>query len=364
MMTSKKLSSLHSPKFGKNQVALLERLSNAVAVSGDEGEVRSIVLEQVKPFADSVKVDAIGNILVTRKPAKKDALKVLVASHMDEVGFMLVQNDDDNLYQFALVGGMDIRQLPAKPVWIGRDHVPGVIGAKPIHLQEEDEGKRKIALDAMRIDFGLEKPGKIAIGDRGTFATSFKQVGPSLFGKALDNRMGVTLLIELVKNAPSHIELQAAFTVQEEVGLRGAKVAAYAFNPDLAIALDSTPSFDFPAWDDEENAVYNTRLGYGPALYLSDSGTLSDPRLIRYFIEIAEKHGIPCQFRQPGGGGTDAGAMHKQRAGIPSISISIPHRYTHSAVSIARLSDWQNTFALLLNGLQEIQPSIIKGERK
>jgi putative aminopeptidase FrvX len=363
IMNASRNSSTKKITIGKSQLALLERLSNAVAVSGDEGEVRSIILEQLKPVADELKVDSIGNVLAIRKSARKNALKVMIASHMDEVGFMLVQNDDENLYQFAVVGGIDVRQLPAKPVLIGKEHLPGVIGAKPIHLQEEDEGRRKIALDAMRIDFGLEKPS-LKIGDRGSFATTFKQVGPSLVGKALDNRMGVALLIEILKNAPAHIELQAAFTVQEEVGLRGARVAAYAFNPDLAIALDSTPAFDFPAWDGEENVVFNTRLGMGPAIYLSDSGTLSDPRLVRYLVEVAEMYKIPFQFRQPGGGGTDAGAIHKQHAGIPSISISIPHRYTHSAVSIARFSDWQYTYALIMSALNDIQPSILKGDRK
>lgn len=363
-MNSTKTRKQKPSRFGKNQIALLERLSNAVAVSGDEAEVRSIVLELVKPVADHVKVDAVGNVLVTRKARSVNPLKVLVASHMDEVGFMLVHCDDDNLYQFALVGGIDIRQLPAKPVWFGRGHIPGVIGAKPIHLQEEGEGKQKISLDSMRIDFGMEKPDGLKIGDRGTFATCFKQVGPSLFGKALDNRMGVALLIELVKNAPDNIEFQAAFTVQEEVGLRGAKVAAFAFNPDLAIALDSTPSFDFPLPEGEENTVYNTRLGNGPAIYLSDAGTISDPRLVRFFTEIAEKSRIPYQFRQPGGGGTDAGAMHKQHSGIPSLSISIPHRYTHSAVSIARYADWENTYKLLYNAIHALTPGMLKVERK
>lgn len=155
----------------------------------------------------------------------------------------------------------------------------------------------------------------------------------------------------------------AAFTVQEEVGLRGAKVAAYALEPDVAIALDSTPANDLPAWDGSENARYNTRLGEGPAIYVADAATLSDPRLIRFLVETAQAAGIPYQIRQPGGGGTDAGAMHKQRAGIPTVSISVPGRYLHTPLSIARLSDWKNTLALVYTALAQLTPDLFKVDR-
>jgi len=151
--------------------------------------------------------------------------------------------------------------------------------------------------------------------------------------------------------------------VQEEVGLRGAKVAAYAFDPDLAIAVDSTPANDLPAWDGEENTAYNTKLGLGPAIYVADGGTLSDPRLIRHLTATAEAEVIPYQLRQPGGGGTDAGAIHKQRAGIPSVSVSVPGRYAHSAASIARIEDWKNTLALLHAALSQMPPELLTSER-
>jgi endoglucanase len=184
-----------------------------------------------------------------------------------------------------------------------------------------------------------------------------------LRGKALDNRLGVATLIELVKHTPPNIDLQAAFTVQEEVGLRGARVAAFAFNPDLAIVLDSTPAYDLPAWDADENARYNTHLGAGPAIYVADSGTLSDPRLIRYFIETAEENEIPYQVRQPGGGPTDAGTIHRVREGIPSISVSVPGRYHHSPAAIVRLSDWQHTWNLVATALSRLTPDVLAGDR-
>jgi endoglucanase len=160
------------------------------------------------------------------------------------------------------------------------------------------------------------------------------------------------------------VDLCAAFTVQEELGARGAKVAAQFFDPQLAIAIDSTPANDLPAWDGSENTAYNTRLGMGPAIYTMDRATLSDPRLIRFLAGTAEAEGIPYQYRQPGGGGTDAGALHQALAGIPAVSVSIPHRYTHSAVSISRLDDWKNTLALLDAALDRYARPVQQRDRR
>jgi len=342
-------------KIGPAQIRLLERLTNACAVSGDEGEVRSMVLEQVRLHAKDVRVDALGNVLVVQPGSEERRLRVLLAAHMDEVGFIITGEDGDGLYRFEPVGGIDVRLLPGKPVMVGKDRLPGVIGAKPVHLTTSEERRSSISLDTLRIDVAPGNGSKVKIGDRATFATSFTRLGPSLRAKALDDRLGVATLIELVRHAPAHLDLLAAFTVQEEVGLRGAGVAAYALEPDLAIVVDSTPAHDLPAWDDSENTRYNTRLGAGPAIYIADRGTLYDPRLVRFVVETAEAAGIPYQLRQPGSGGTDAGAMHKQRAGIPTISISVPGRYPHSPAGIARLSDWKNTLSLVYEVLLRLK---------
>lgn len=350
-------------KIGNKQYKLLENLSNAVAVSGDEGAVRKIVLEEVESFVDEIKIDALGSVLVTKKGTKRNRLKVMLAAHMDEIGFMLTYDDGKGIFRFNVVGGIDPRQLAGKPVWLGKDKIPGVIGAKPIHLTTTSERKNPIPVKSLRIDVGAKNASKIKVGDRGTFATEYQRLGPSIRAKAMDDRLGVTNLIELLKNAPPNIDLLAAFTVQEEVGLRGARVAAYAFDPDLAFALDCTPANDLPSWDGEENTRYNTRLDHGPALYVADGATLSDPRLIRHFIETAESQGIPYQIRQPGGGGTDAGAIHKQRAGIPCLSISIPGRYLHTAASIVRINDWKNSLNLVHAALSNLKPSIFETDR-
>jgi len=342
----------------QSQFKLLEKLCNAMSVSGDEAEVRRIVLEEVKPHADEVKVDALGSVLVRRKATGKKTLRILLDAHMDEVGFMIVHDEGEGLYQFKAVGSIDERHLPGKQVVVGRDHTVGVIGAKPIHLASGSELEQALELDALRIDLGLE--GKAGIGDRATFATQFKRVGPSMMSKAIDDRIGIAILIELLKHAPKHIELCLSFSVQEEIGLRGAKVAAHYFEPDLAIAVDSTPARDLPHYDGAENFTYNTRLGFGPAIYMANSSTLDDPRLVRFLAETAEKHKIKYQFRQPGGGGTNAGAIQQARSGVPVVSVSVPHRYTHSPISVARVEDWKNTLNLLHVALQDMTPSLVK----
>ncbi len=222
----------------------------------------------------------------------------------------------------------------------------------------------------LRIDTSPDGANKVKVGDRATFAVSFTRLGPSIRAKALDDRFGVATLIELFRSAPSNIDMLAAFTVQEEVGLVGAKVAAYALDPDLAIVLDCTPAYDLPGYGnggfqsiDRENFRYNTCLGKGPALYIADRETISDPRLVRHFIRTGDERGIPYQFRQTGGGGTDAGVIHKQRAGIPSISISVPGRYPHTGALIARLEDWRNALALVYCSVLGLSPEILEIER-
>ena len=341
------------------QLTLLEKLCNARAVSGDEGEVRRIVLEEVKPLADEARVDAMGNVLAFKNGAGKNRPRVMLDAHMDEVGFMLVADDGEGIYQFVNVGGIDPRVIPGKPVWVGKDHTPGVIGVKPIHLvSSEDIVRSTPSIEPLRIDLG--PGGKANPGDWATFATKFKRVGPSIFAKAIDDRIGVATLIELLRNAPPDIDLLAAFTVQEEIGLRGAKVAAHDFNPDMAIAVDSTPAYDMPSHDGGEILKYNTLLGHGPAIYVLNAATLDDPRLVSFLRKTAEAENIPYQIRQPGGGGTNAGAIQRSLAGVPVVSVSVPSRYIHTPIGMCRLEDWKNTLGLLHAALTRIGPNTLK----
>ena len=347
------------PTFGNAQLKLLEKLCNVIAISGDEGEVRKIVLEEVKPYADEIKVDALGSVLATKfgRGRSEKRMRVMLDAHMDEVGFMIVADEGEGLYRFETVGGIDVRHLVGKQVLVGKERTPAVIGGKPVHLMNGDERTRKVPLDALRIDTGLT--GKAKVGDYAGFGTRFRRVGPSIMSKSIDDRIGVAILIELLKQSPPNIDLCLAFSVQEEIGLRGAKVAAQYFNPDMAIAVDSTPAYDLPMYEAGENISYNTKLGLGPAIYIADGATLHDPRLVRFLQETAEAEKIPYQFRQPGGGGTDSGAIQRSLAGIPTVSVSVPHRYTHSPVSISRVEDWKNTINLLHAALKRITPALI-----
>jgi putative aminopeptidase FrvX len=358
------------PQVGAAQLDLLERLCNACAVTGEEREVRAIVLEQLRLLLppEQIKVDAMGNVLATRPGQGPDRLRVMLAAHMDEVGFMLIQDESEGVFRFENVGGIDGKHLAGKPVWVGRDRIPGVIGTNPIHLASSEERQRTISPESLRIDVGPVNGSRSRVGDRAVYATRFRRQGPSLIAKALDDRLGVATLLELLRLAPPNVDLLAAFTVQEEIGLRGAGIAAYALDPQLAIVLDCTPAYDLPLWepgDDRpvENTRYNARLGLGPAIYLVDRATISDPRLIRHLVTTAEQIGIPYQFRQAGGGGTDAGTIHKARAGIPSVSVSVPARYLHTPASIARLSDWENTLMLVHAALSALNQEILNQER-
>ncbi len=343
-------------------MALLQRLTEAVAVSGSEGPVRKIVREELQ--AHEPEIDALGNVLVRSVAPGRRRLRVMVAAHMDEVGLMIVGVDGDGLLRFDRAGGLDARQLVGKPVWIGAERLTGIIGAKPVHLTTQEERKRSVEIDNLRIDIGATSKEaalkKTKPGDRAAFATSFARWGAVIKAKALDDRLGVAMLIELVRRPPANVDLLGAFTVQEELGGRGARVAAFALEPDVAIVLDCTPANDLPRWDGEENFAYNSRLGAGPAIYVADGSTISDRRLVEHFIRTAERRGIPYQIRQPGGGGTDAGAIHLSREGIPTISVSVPGRYTHTAAALARVDDWADTARLVRAAIAAMDRAVLR----
>lgn len=349
---------------GSDQIRLLSKLSNACSVSGDETEVRDVILNEIKTNVDQVIVDNLGNILARRQGNDKKNIRVLVSAHMDEIGFMLTYKEDnqDGIYRFETIGGVDPSQFIAKPVIVGRKHIPAVIGFKPYHFITENDQQKLISIDDLRVDVGYENSNKVTPGDRGSFATTFTQNGDVILGKALDNRVGVTTLINLLKNCPPNIDLLAAFTVQEEIGLRGAKVAAFASDSQFALILDCTPAYDLPVLESggqtiKESYRFNTHLRGGPALYVSDASTIYDPRLVNFCSDVAKKHEIKYQIRQPGGGSTDAGLIHKQKTGIPCVGISVPGRYLHTACSIISLEDWRNTFSLVYTGLSELSPN-------
>jgi endoglucanase len=340
----------------------LKQLSEAIGVSGDERAVRKMIEDAIRDHVDEMHVDTLGSLLAVKKArsGRRRPLRVMLDAHMDEVGFMVIGYSGDGGLKFRTVGAIDPRVLPGKVVWVGPDRIPGVIGVSPIHLTKDSSVVHK--LDSLVIDVGAsskeQAESAARIGTPASFATTYRAIGGGkASGKAFDDRAGCAVLIELLRGARLPVDILASFAVQEEVGLRGAGAAAYALHPDAAFALDATPAYDLPA---EEDRGPNTRLDDGPAIYVMTHGDISDPRLVRHVLAVGERRGIAHQIRQPGASGTDAGAIHKSRGGVPSVSISVPCRYIHTPVSVLSLSDLKNTAVLLRASIAQLTPQLLK----
>ncbi len=340
----------------------LQALSEAVGVSGSEDAVRKIVLEAIDGHVSDVKINALGGVTALKKGTGGRDLRVMVAAHMDEIGFIVRGFDSDGLIRFSAIGGIDDRILPGLRVWIGS--VPGVILWTPIHLNRD---QNVVKLKDLRIDIGAtskdEAAGKVKAGDRIAFDSKFMEIGAKVLrGKAFDDRVGCSLLIDLLQGEPYPVDVLAAFTVQEEVGLRGAKVAAQALNPDIAFVLEGTTAHDLPnpnaEVDDDTDVNPTCIFGGGPALTVMDRSMIADPRLIKLLRETAEAEGIPYQFKTQLGGGTDAGSIHLAGAGVPSAVISMPCRYIHSPTAYLHRDDYDNGLRLIkavLNRIEDIR---------
>ncbi len=341
---------------------ILEQLSNAIGVSGNEDAVRQIILKAIKPHVDEWRVDTMGNLLAVKK-ARRGAppFKVMLAAHMDEVGLMITGYDASGGLRFRAVGGIDDRLLPGKFVLVGPERIPGVIGVKPVHLLKGDEGKQVVKMDAMVIDIGAtskEEAGKLVeIGHYAGFATRFRRLGRVVTGKAFDDRAGCAALIALLQGERFKFDLHAVFTVQEEVGMRGAQVAAYAVEPDCAFALEGTICDD---WPKDRDLSPTTELGKGPAITIMDRSVIANRSLVDHVVATAVSLNIPYQFKQPGVGGTDAGAVARSRGGVPSLPVAIPCRYIHSPVAMLALDDFRNTVRLMQASLARLTPQVIQ----
>ncbi len=342
---------------------LLEQLSNAFGPSGCEGEVRDRIHEAIRDVVDTSEVDHLGNLLAVQRGAQSGRrMRIMVAAHMDEVGFMITHADGDGLLHFTNVGGIDERVLPTKRLRIGPNRVPGVIISPPIHVVPADQRNKMTPGKDLVIDIGADKKetaeGLVKQGDYATFDTRFRKMGRGLVGgKAFDDRVGCTMLVELLKRGPYPFDLHAAFTTMEEVGLRGARVAGYHTKPDVAFVLEGTICEDSPR---EREQCSVTQMGKGPALTLCDRGTIAPRRLVQYALTRAETRGIPCQFKQPGVGGNDAGAIQQSQDGIPTLSISVPVRYIHSPVSVMSLRDMRHSIDLVEDLIREMTPTLLK----
>ena len=338
---------------------LLEKLSNAFGPSGCEDEVRRLLARELRDKVDDLQTDALGNLIAFKKgTGPEPRMKVMVDAHTDEVGLMITRIDNNGLLGFRAVGGVDDRLLMAKGVVVGEKRFPGVIVAPPIHLSKPEQRKQVVKSDRLGIDIGASSAeaakGLVAIGDYVAFDTRFEVLHEdglrTVKGKAFDDRAGCAVAAALADGEYA-VDLYLSFSAQEESGLRGARVAAFRIEPDLAFALEGTICDDMPK---KEDVSPTTELGKGPAISIMDRSFVADQRLVQFLVDRARAKGIPYQFKQPGTGGTDAGAIHLSRAGVPSVAVSVPCRYIHSPVSLASLNDFDHAVALMRAALEAL----------
>ncbi len=320
----------------------LEILSGIPAVSGNEREARIYIKEYAEQYGETY-VDTMGNLYV-HKPGKGKV--VMACAHMDEVGMMVKGITKEGLLAYDEIG-IDSRVCVSKRILVGRNRIPGVIGAKAIHLQSEEDLGKAIKHEDLYIDIGARDREDalryVSVGDYVSFDTGFSLFGNGkVKGKALDDRVGCTVVMELLKN-DYDCDFYGVFTVQEEVGTRGAMAAAYHVQPDVALIFEGTTANDM---DTEDVFQFVTKVGNGPAITMMDKGTIVRRSIFEAMLSTAQEAGIPYQIRQGTLGGNDAGAIHKAGAGALAIGLSVPCRYIHGPVAVCSADDIENTFRL------------------
>jgi endoglucanase len=340
-------------------VETLEKLSNACGIAGREEEVRSLMKKFLKPYVDEVKEDKLGNVIGIKK-GKKNAPKVMLAAHMDEIGLLVKMISKKGFIRFAKIGGIDDRILLAQKVIVYTEKGPlhGIIGSKPPHIQKEEERKKVVTYDDLFIDIGAEnreqaKKMGVKIGDPVGFDIKFAKVVKNVvIGRAFDDRVGCAVMIEAMKHSEkAECTVYAVGTVQEEVGLRGATTAAFGIYPDVGIALDVTVAGDVPGVREIEAPI---KLGKGPTIEIADMGLIAHPKVVRLLVDTAEENKIPYQLETGLPGSTDAARISLTREGVPSGVISIPTRYIHSPSSLLRLDDAEKAVKLTVAAVQKI----------
>jgi len=338
---------------------ILEKLSNACGIAGREEEVRSLMNKLLKPHVDEVKEDKLGNVIGIKR-GKKNAPKVMLAAHMDEIGLLVKTISKKGFIQFAKIGGIDDRILLAQNVIVYTEKGPlhGIIGSKPPHIQKEEERKRVLTYDELFIDVGAEnqeeaKKMGVRIGDPIGFDVKFSKIGKDVvIGKAFDDRVGCAAMIEAMKHLKNtECTIYAVGTVQEEVGLRGATTAAFGICPDIGIALDVTVAGDMPGVKEAEAPI---KMRKGPSLTVADFGLITHPKVLRLLVDAAEENKIPYQLETGLPGSTDAARISLTREGVPCGVISIPTRYIHSPSSLLSLKDVENAVKLTVAAIQKI----------
>lgn len=336
---------------------LLRRLSNAHGVSGSEGSVFAVIKKELKGYVDEITEDQMGNLIAVKNGNK---FKVMLAAHMDEIGLMVKYIDEKGFIRFVALGGWYGPTLYNQRVILHTLNGPlfGVIGGKPPHMMDEEERKKGVKIDDMFIDVGAinreetEHLG-IEVGTPITIDREYRELANSrVTGKAFDNRAGVAMLIKTLQTVKSPLSIYGVFTVQEEVGLKGARTSAYTIEPDIAIATDVTIPGDHPGIEMKDAPV---EMGKGPVITIIDSsgrGLIADRRVVKWLKDAADTNNIPVQMEVGTGGTTDATAIHLTKGGIPSTTISPPTRYIHSPVEVLDLADIEAGVKILVAALK------------
>ena len=333
---------------------MIKELCTLSGISGRECAVREYIIEKIKDYAE-YSVDPLGNLLVFKKGRNPAKNKVMLDAHMDEVGLIITAITSEGYLRFAKVGGIDTRVIIGRPVRVGDKSVGGVIGIKPVHLVEKSAEADIPKADDLYIDIGAknreEAEALVRLGDAAWFAGDFVEFGNGFIkSKALDDRAGCAILIEMIK---SELEYDAwfSFSVQEEIGTRGAQTAAFTIAPDYAIVVETTTAADISGVKDEKRVCL---CGKGSVVSFMDRSTLYSRELFDKAFEIAEKNGIACQPKTLVAGGNDAGAIHKSRGGVKVLTVSVPCRYLHSPSCVIKYSDVEESLKLIKAMAEEL----------
>ena len=339
---------------------LLKKLTDAPGISGFEDGIRNVMIDELKGHVDDIEVDNMGNMIST-KNGKEGSKKVMLAAHMDEIGLMVRYIDKNGFIKFSKIGGINDQMLLNQEVTVytSKGEIIGVIGSKPPHRMKESERKKILGYEDMFIDIGAadreEAEKMVSVGDAIIINQNFAELGKSLVkAKALDNRVGCAVLIEVMKQLESDATVYGVATVQEEVGLKGAKTSAFKLDPDMAIVLDVTISGDHPGIKEDEAPA---KAGKGPVIVLADAsgrGLITHPKVKELLTSVADEEEIPYQLEVSEGGTTDASVIHLTREGIPTGVISPASRYIHTPVSVVNVEDVENAVKLIVAVLKRI----------
>jgi endoglucanase len=334
---------------------LLKRLAEAPGVSGCENQVREIIISEIQKFCDSVQVDSMGNIRVIKKSKNLsgNTKKILLSAHIDEVGLIVTDITDDGYLKFAAVGGIDAKVLVAQRVEF--NEIKGIISLKAVHLTTADEREKPISIEDLYIDIGAQDKRQaesvVSKGDCFVFDSKYVEFGNQIKAKALDDRVGCAIIIDILKK-DWNVDLYCNFTVQEEVGLRGATIATRGINPDYALVIEGTTCNDLPGVGEN---IRVTKSGGGPAISILDSASRADAELICLLEHSAKSHLIPYQYKASTAGGNDAGVICITDGGIKTASVSVPCRYIHSPVCVMNKNDFQNCKDLINAFLEDME---------